>query len=186
MSNCSRLITVSKVVAAVGGGSDIECAPDSPCECDDARLFTVVQRVLMDVSSGWCDELTAEIPDGSQFEARITHHLRLPSPCDAWIGYHAGTFSITGSDTQIVDGQMRATHGFDIHLDNANACCAYMHSEGIMLARTQSENPRLDGCRLMANYRTTQEIGSASDPCYPLSWTYWGLTMSGLLICSCV
>jgi hypothetical protein len=183
MSDCSRLITISKQIDAVGGGSEIECP--SKCDCDGTRLVTIVQRVGMELRASWCDELSSEIPDGSKFEAEITHHIRLPSRCGAWIGYHDGTFQISGDSLQIIDGRMRATHGFDIHESSDQLCCEYMHSEGLMLATTKSEAEHLNGCRLIANYRTTQEMGPESDPCDPLVWLYWGMTFSGLLVCPC-
>ncbi len=84
MSDCSRLITLAKVVEPDGGGSDVECVAE--CDCDGARLLTVRQRVAKRVRGGWCDELAPDMPDGSHFEAEIRHHLRLPSACGAWIG----------------------------------------------------------------------------------------------------
>jgi hypothetical protein len=176
-------MTLSKQIDA-GGGSGIACEID--CECDGTRLFTIRQRVETTVSTSVCDELVGEIPDGSRFEADITHFLRLPSACGAWIGYHEGRFRITADHIQIVDGEMRATHGFDLRESGGDRCCAYMHSEGIMTARTTSKDPRFDGCRLIANYRTRQEMGPDADPCDPRVWLYWDLSCSGLLVCSCV
>jgi hypothetical protein len=184
MSDCSRLITFSKQIDALGGGSEIACP--SACECDNVRLFTVEQRVTIGMRGSWCDETVAEFPDGSKLEAEITHHLRLPSACGAWIGYHEGRFQIVGDGSQIVDGTMRGTHGLDLRQSSNDLCCQYMHGEGIMLAESKSIATRLDGCRFVANYRTTQEMGPESDPCDPLAWRYWGMTISGILICPCV
>ena len=184
MDECSRLITLSKRIEAAGGGSEIACPTE--CHCEDIRLVTVVQRVRMELRGSWCDELAAEIPDGSRFEAEITHHLRLPSSCGAWIGHHEGTFQVIGKTVQIVDGQMHATHGLDIHLNSNQLCCEYMHSEGLMMATSKSGDPRFDGCRFIANYRTTQEMGPETDPCDPMAWLYWGMTFAGILVCPCM
>ena len=184
MSDCSRLITLSKRITANGGGSEITC--EDACECDGTRLFTVQHRLRMRLESTSCDETGGEIPDGSLFEAKITHHLRLPSRCEAWIGYHEGTFQIVVDDVPIVEGELRATHGFNLQLPGDDRCCAYMHSEGLMVGRTMSKQPHFDQCQLIANYRTTQEIGPTSDPCDPLSWLYWEATVAGLFVCPCV
>ena len=183
MSDCSRLITLSKRITA-NGGNEIEC--EDGCECDGTRLFTVQQRLRMRLEGTSCDETGGEIPDGSLFEAKITHHLRLPSRCGAWIGYHEGTFQIVVDDVPVVEGELRATHGFNLQLLGDDRCCAYMHSEGLMVGRTMSKQPHFDQCQLIANYRTTQEIGPASDLCDPLSWLYWEATVAGVLVCPCV
>jgi hypothetical protein len=184
MTDCSRLITFSKRITANGGGSEVEC--QDGCECDGTRLFIVQHRLRMRLESASCDETVGEIPDGSLFEAKLTHHLRLPSRCGAWIGYHEGSFRIVVDDTPVVEGEMRATHGFNLQLPGDDRCCDFMHSEGFMTGRTTSTKPQLDQCQLMANYRTTQEIGPSSDPCDPLSWLYWEATVAGILDCPCV
>lgn len=183
MSDCSRLITLSRRIEPLGGGSEIECL--SECECDGARLITVMQRVRMPLTSRWCDELGAEIPDGSTFEAEITHHLRLPGPCGGWYGYHDGTFQITGGSVELVNGRIRATHGLDLRLSSTDLCCQDRYAEGVMQATSRGGDGPFDGCRFIGNYRTKQEVGSSSEPCDPQSWLYWEIRLTGMLICSC-
>ena len=184
MTDCSRLITLSKRITANGGGSEVTC--EDQCECDGTQLFTVQHRLRMVLESTPCDETLGEIPDGSRFEAKLTHHLRLPSRCGAWIGCHEGAFQIVVDDVPVSEGEMRATHGFNLQLPSDDRCCDFMHGEGLMTGRTRSKQPHFDQCQLIANYRTTQEIGPASDPCDPLSWLYWEATVAGLIVCPCV
>ena len=69
---------------------------------------------------------------------------------------------------------MRGTRGIDVRDGTCGLCCDHTHSEGILTARTASAEPKLDGCRLLANYRTEQGMGLGGDPCDPLTWLYWG------------
>ena len=183
MAECERLIVFSKRIDASGGGSEIECVDG--CECDGEKHLTVVQRVRMKLHSHPCDQLGIEIPDGARFEAEIRHYLRVNGPCGGWLGYQDGTFQITGGAVELLDGRIRGTRGIDVRDGTGDLCCDYMHSEGILTARTASTEPKLDGCRLLANYRTEQEMGLGADPCDPLTWLYWGMTMSGLVVCDC-
>ena len=185
MSDCSRLITLAKRLVSIES-DNIECQDPEWCECDNYRLYTVVQRVHAQLESiPACDETASEIPDGSLFMAKFTHHLRLPSLCGAWTGYHEGPFRIVVNDVPVIEGELRGTHSFNLQRPGDDPCCEYTHGEGIMVGQATSEQPLFAQCQIIANYRTTQEIGVETDPCDPISWSHWWMSFAGHIVCPC-
>ncbi len=173
---CANLIVFAKRAARIE--SEIEC---QECKCEDQLVYQLHQRFRAELAEAKCDESGRVIPEGSILTGRIDRWLRIPGPCDSWVGYHRGTFQIEANGSIVMEGEITGTDGFDSTTEDA--CCHPEIQEGVLTGKGSGE---LKGCELVASYRGRLPIDDPQrPPCDPDQWREWELAINGIVACSC-